>query len=294
MRPSLRIAAAVTVALLSASAAPAQFIPVSRHKQAVVLQVRTGPFSSFTYAATGYGFGPYFGPPPGWYYGPNPYAQPPVVIQNVIQVPPGNGVAQERPVIPPEFDQPPPKNAPKAPPAKAAPPPKPVERVPPPEPPKPAPRVAGRADADRLTDDGRKAFAEGQYGRALELFRKAADISPNESSTYYLISQAQFALGKYREAVASIAAGMNLRADWSEARFNSRDLYWKKPEAFDDHLKALRQAAAAYPDDAGLTFLLGHQLWFDGKKDEARRLILNARELGKGQPPAVGFQVEGR
>jgi Anaphase-promoting complex, cyclosome, subunit 3 len=294
MRPSLRIAAAVTVALLSASAAPAQFIPAHRHRPAVVFQVRSGPFSSFTYAATGYGFWPYLGPPPGWYYSPIPYSPPPVVIQNVIQVPSGNGGAQERPVFPPEFDQPPPKNAPKAPPAKVVPPPKPVERVAPPDPPKPAPRVAGRADADRLTEAGRKAFAEAQYGRALELFRKAADINANEPSIHYLISQAQFALGKYREAVASVAAGMNLRGDWSEARFNSRDLYWQKPEAFDDHLKALRQAVAAYPDDPGLTFLLGHQLWFDGKKDEARRLILKARELGKGQPPAAGFQVEGR
>src|SRR5262249_17916042 len=258
------------------------FIHTHPHKQAVVLQVRTGPFSSFTYAATGYGFWPYFGPPPGWYYNPIPYSQPPVVIQNVIQVPPGNGGAPERPVFPPEFDQPPPKNAPRAPPAKAAPPPKPAERVAPPEPPKPAPRVAGRADADRLTDDGRRAFTEGQYGRALEFFRKAADISPNEASTYFLISQAQFALGKYREAVGSIAAGMNVRADWSEARFNTRDLYWKKPEAFDDHLKALRQAVAAYPDDPELNFLLGHQLWFDGKKDEARKLILKARDLAKG------------
>src|SRR5262245_46121203 len=293
MRPSLRIATAVTVALLSASAAPAQFIHPHPHKQAVVLQVRTGPFSSFTYAATGYGFWPYFGPPPGWYYNPIPYAQPPVVIQNVIQVPPGNG-APDRPVIPPEFDQPPPKNAPKAAPAKAPPPPMPAERVAPPEPPKPAPRVAGRADADRLTDAGRKAFTDGQFGRALELFRKAADINPNEPSTHYPISQTQFALGKYREAVAAIAAGMNLRADWSEARFNSRDLYWKKPELFDDHLKALRQAVAAYPDDPGLTFLLGHQLWFDGKKDEARKPILKARDLAKGQPPAARFQVEGR
>ena len=76
---------------------------------------------------------------------------------------------------------------------------------------------------------------------------------------------------------------MAVRADWPEARFVSRDLYWKKPDLFDEHLKALRQAVAAFPDDAGLAFLLGHQLWFDGKPDEARPLFQKAGR-GKGTP----------
>ena len=161
-----------------------------------------------------------------------------------------------------------------------------------PEPPAPAP--LGRADADHIAEAGRKAFAGGQYGRALELFRRAATITPNEPSAHYLISQALFALGKYRESVAAIATGMALRADWSEARFVARDLYGRKPEAFDDQLQSLRQAVDQFPADATLLFLLGHQLWFDGKREEAKALISKARMFGKDATPAEAFRVATR
>jgi tetratricopeptide (TPR) repeat protein len=207
-----------------------------------------------------------------------------VIVQNIIQTPPPvplyPGPVRE-PFVPPEFDAPRPV-------VKAPPPPRPPVRVEIEAPPK---RVLGRADADRLVESGRRAFADGQYGRALELFRKAADVTPNEPSAHYLVSQAYFALGKYREAVAAIAAGMALRADWSEARFSSRDLYWKKPALFDEQLAALRQAATAFPDDAALQFLLGHQLWFDGKPEEAGPFILKARALGK-ETPADAFVLK--
>jgi len=184
-------------------------------------------------------------------------------------------------VMPPEFEAPAIKAPPKAP--NLGPAPKPPEVVVP-DPAKVPPPPPGRVEADRIVEAGRKAFADGQYGRALELFHRAAEIMPNEPSVHFLVSQAQFARGKYREAVAAIAAGMAIRADWSEARFAPQDLYWKKPADFDDHLQALRDAVTAFPDDAGLVFLLGHELWFDGKRDEAKAFILKARAFAKGTP----------
>jgi tetratricopeptide (TPR) repeat protein len=140
-----------------------------------------------------------------------------------------------------------------------------------------------------VVEAARKAFSDGQFGRAAELFGRAVEMTPNEPSAYWLLSQAYFALGKYHEAVQAIATGMALRADWSESRFVSRDLYWKHPEQFDEHLKTLRDAVGACPDDAGLLFLLGHELWFDGKHDEAKVLIQKAKAIGKGATPADVF-----
>ena len=257
-------------------------------RQNVFFQVRTGPYSSFTYSAAGYGygFGSVYGPVPSWYYGypgvpiiNNPIqVQPPIVINNIIQAPQAPAAPPFRPpVIPADLGK------------VALPAPKPLPFVPkkPVEPVKP---MLGQPDADRVAEAGRKAFADGQYGRALELFQRVATITPNESSIHFLISQAQFALGKYREAVAAIGEGMALRADWSDARFVSRDLYWRKPAVFDDHLLSLRQAVEAFPDDPGLLFLLGHELWFDGKRDEARPLVLKARKLGKSPAETFGVQ----
>ena len=285
MRSFLQIVL-VSVALFgSADSAQAQFRGGYGQRQNVFFQVRNGPYSSFTYSAGsyGFGFGPIYGPVPSWYYGypgipivNNPIqVQPPIIINNIIQAPQVPAAPPRPPVIPADFGQ------------VAIPAPKPL---PPKRPVEPAKPMLGQPDADRVAEAGRKAFADGQYGRALELFQRAATITPNEPSVHFLISQAQFALGKYREALAAIADGMALRVDWSDARFVSRDLYWKKPAIFDDHLLSLRQAVESFPDDAGLLFLLGHELWFDGKHEEAKPLILKARKFGKG--PAESFGVQ--
>ena len=147
MRTLPRIAAAAVV-LLAAGSSQAQIVGGFGHRHAAGFHVRTGPYTSLTYVAGayGFGFGPIYGPVPSWYYGwpgvpfvPNPItvqpAVPPVVIQNIIQAP---GVAapvpERRAFVPPEFDPPAAKPAPKpAKPAARA-----VAPVLPPDPPKPA------------------------------------------------------------------------------------------------------------------------------------------------------------
>jgi|SoiMethySBSTD1v2_1073268.scaffolds.fasta_scaffold272265_2 hypothetical protein len=303
MRSSLRNAIAVLALVLAVSSASAQLVMLpmqtsfSRGRASIFVQPRIVPVSSYGYS-TGYygftggawnaGFAQWWGPPV--VYGPPP----PIIIQNIIQPPVGGALpaepaARNGVVIPPEFDPPAVKAPAKA--ARLGPAAKPPEAAVP-APARPAAQPPGRAEADFITESGTKAFADGQYGRAVELFRKAAEITPNEPSAHYRVAQAQFARGKYHEAVAAIAAGMALRADWSEARFAPRDMYWKKPAAFDDHLNALRHAVTAYPDDPDLLFLLGHQLWFDGKRDEAKAYILKARAIGKGQTPANAFVLK--
>jgi len=304
MRPSSRFLFAAASLVVFAGVSQAQFVGGFGQRTTVGFQVRTGPYNSLTYVAGAYSsFGPIYGPIPTWYYGQpgipiinNPFVvqppvTPPIVINNFIPGPGGQvapPVPGRLPFAPPEGDVPQMKAPPKAPKGKA-----PVARaVAPelaPEPPKGPPAVAGQADADRVAETGRKAFTAGQYGRAAELFRRTVEITPNEPSAHYLVSQAQFARGKYREAIAAIRAGIAVRTDWAEARFVSRDLYWKTPELFDEHLNALRQSVADFPNDAGLTFLLGHQLWFDGKHAEATALFQKASALAKGQTPAETF-----
>jgi Flp pilus assembly protein TadD len=287
MRRPLWIAAAAAV-LVAGPASAQVLLPIHArfgNQASIFIQPRVGPVWGFGYATTGagFGYGPVFGLPPAW-HGPawNPYVSPPpIIIQNIIQQPPPVpiivGPNPRGPVIPVEFEEPKPVMRAKAPARPVRPE---VEK-----------RALTRADADRLVEAGRTAFAAGQYGRALERFRKAAEITPEEPSAHYLVSQALFALGKYREAVAAIAAGVTLRPDWSEARFRSRDLYADRLAAFDAHLAELRKAVEMFPDDPALNFLLGHQLWFDGKPDEAQPFLLKARAAGNDRTPAAVFAV---
>lgn len=269
-------------------------------QQSMYFQYRSGPFGGFfAYQQSGayYRVGPVLPPlyvapivvppvvvPP--VIGPfGPVNPPPaIVIQNII--PPG-GVEVPRDrglILPPEVN--PARNpvaaAPRAKPAelpKLGPAPQ-IKIEIPDVPPKGPPPLPGRADADQFTDQGRQAFADGQYGRALERFRKAQLITPNEPSLYFLMSQAQVALGKYQDALASITAGMALRKDWANARFHSRDLHGKAEKRFDEQTALLQETLKTYPDDAGLLFLLAHQLWFDQQREVAKPLLQKASKAG--------------
>jgi hypothetical protein len=305
MCPSLRTAAAAVVLVLAASEARAQYwYPPGYKPKTVVVTIPNGPFGTITLPATVFDRRPV---PPGaflppWYYGPFvpypvpvPSQQPPVIINNVNppavaaeQVPGGKGG------FPNEFDPVQPKAGGKNPPkngrAAGKPPAKPEVGVAIPVAPKQVPKLAPVAEADRVAEAAKKAFADGQYGRALELFRRAVVVTPQDASAHFNVAQAAFALGKFRDAVEAIKAGVTLRPDWADARFTIRDLYGKKASIFDDHLKALRQAVAAFPEDPALLFLLGHQLWFDNKVAEAKPLLQKALALGKDRTPAGSFR----
>lgn len=308
MRLSCWRAIAIAAVVASTSSASAQYVPgpgmpgTNGTRIVAGLQPKRGAFGQITYVATiqaqRSGILPFYGQlPPLWFppqYIPVPVVppqQPPVIIQNIVQAPATPPAANRGPAIPNEFDPAPPKGK-----AGIARGPAPAPMVQPPAAAvaAPAARVPNRADADRAVDAGRKAFADGQYGRAGELFARAAAISPDDAAARFLMSQAYFAVGKYREAVAAIATGVQVAPDWAAKRFQVKDLYWKAPNLYADHIKALRDSLTAFPDDPLLHFLLGHQLWFEGKKDEAVALFQKAQTLGKDQSPAAVFLADRR
>lgn len=143
-----------------------------------------------------------------------------------------------------------------------------------------------RAEADQQIERGRIVFANDEYGRAIEHFRRAAAFAPDESTASFLLAQAQFAVGKYDEAVANITDGLKRRPDWPKSRYRSRELYRDKMADYDAHLQNLRDALAADLDDPRLLFLLGVQLWFDGKQEAAKPLLERAAKTAK-DPTAI-------
>lgn len=254
--------------------------------------------------------GCYFGPRPGFGGFVNPYepfppvviAQPPVIVapvpiviqipqpqpQPVIQLGGGPAQADAR-----QFDEdnffvirPRPQGAepagPRRPPLPLARPnPRPLEAEPglPPRRPlavQPEPEANPQRESERLSKLGRDAFADGLYGLAIERFRRAIKLSPDNAEAYFDLSQAYFAVGKYRQAVATIAEGLKHDADWPDRRFDPRVLYGPNQAEFIAHLGDLRTLLAADPNDPGLLFLLGHQLWFSGDRVGAEAVFRKA------------------
>jgi hypothetical protein len=147
-------------------------------------------------------------------------------------------------------------------------------------PPLPGPPTAAadpKAANAQLIQLGNEAFQAGHYGRAEWVFRRADATFSQDPLAYFLSAQAQFALGKYAEAVVAIHAGMRLQPDWPDAGFRSRALYGANPADFPAQLQRLADAQAHWPDDPILAFLYAYQLWFDNRKDEARMLFQRAK-----------------
>jgi hypothetical protein len=164
-------------------------------------------------------------------------------------------------------------------------PPKPPEPKPPePKPPEPKkaepkpPKDLPIDEAARLVELGRRAFAEQEYGLAALRFRQAVGLEPVRGRARFLLAHAQFAMGKYREAVASIETGMKGQPDWPKAAFRPRIELYKGDEAlFDDHLQRLKQVVDRDAKNPVYVFLYAYQLWFDGRRAEAVPLFQKAR-----------------
>jgi hypothetical protein len=147
------------------------------------------------------------------------------------------------------------------------------------EPPKVSPEADPLAESARHLKLGKQAFADGLYGRAAFRFRQATVAAPREPQAYFLLAQAQFALGKYRDAVESIRSGIELRPDWPRTGAKPTDIYGANVADFADHLERLEATLAQHANDPILLFLYGYFLWFDGRKEEARPLFERAAPL---------------
>jgi tetratricopeptide (TPR) repeat protein len=170
--------------------------------------------------------------------------------------------------VPPEKPEPMPPPKPRVPPPEAPPPPRPM--VPDPDP---------KVEYDRLITLGRDSFATQEYARAARRFRQATVVVPGNPLAHFLLAQAEFAIGKFREAVAAIHAGMKLQEDWPGARFRPLDLYGVNVADYPEQLLHLEETLAGRPDDPVLVFLYAYQLWFDGRRDEAVPLFRRAAGL---------------
>jgi tetratricopeptide (TPR) repeat protein len=135
-----------------------------------------------------------------------------------------------------------------------------------------------RDEESTLVRKGRDAFAAGAYGRAAELFQRVIALAPVSPESYFLLAQAQLALGKYSDAVAAVHKGLYRQPDWPAVGLPLGELYGGDRALLTDHLRELSDAAADRPEDAGLQFLKAYCLWFDGRRAEALDLFRRVRD----------------
>lgn len=172
----------------------------------------------------------------------------------------------------PSFNLPPQQQVPPAP-----------QRENPPPPAKPEPPKKDDLDQQgemyRLLRLGNRAFASGQYEDALKNYEKSLAVAPMEPHPAFHAAQALIALGQYHKAYTEIRRGLRWQPNWPESPFQPRALYGNKVATYQKHLTKLMDTVEKNPNDDSLLFLLGYQLWFDGKRAEAEVLFKRAAAL---------------
>jgi hypothetical protein len=239
---------------------------------------------------------------PGAFYSPYGWSSATIIISPTITVRSSSPSVElpTFPQIPPLEERedvivikPQPGGLKKLPPRQALPPPAKVVELPPKgeRPPLIAPPPAAEkpAEAERQVKLGTDAFAAGEPGRAFEHFRQAAAANPENARAHFLLAQTLFALGKYREAAAEVVAGLKRKPDWPTANFNPRELYGPRGVDHVDDLDRLRQAVERNPDDPVLQFIYGYQLWFIGRRKEARTFFEKAAKESADPAPIRRF-----
>lgn len=139
-------------------------------------------------------------------------------------------------------------------------------------------------ESGRLVREGKQAFGDGEYGRATELFQRAARVTPNLAEPDLLLAQAQIALGKYAAAAAAIHRGVRRDPAWPANGPPMADLYGARKADFEDHRRRLDEIAAASPDDLAVQFVRAYFAWFDGRRDAARAALTALRGVVADQP----------
>ncbi|MCI0379475.1 MAG: hypothetical protein L0215_17845 [Gemmataceae bacterium] len=185
---------------------------------------------------------------------------------------------------PPKFPkfQPPPPVEPPAPPKKM--PKLQAEELPkkPEQPAIPEPKKVWFSESDRLIDLGMTAFKNKEYGLAAMRFRQAAEADPKEAKPHFFLAQSYLAMGKFRDAVAAIEAGLKRLDSWPLAQFQPRlDMYQGLEDEWLDHKRQLEEVHARHLEQPAYAFLLAYVLWFDNERDEAAMLFRKTRPLMK-------------
>jgi tetratricopeptide (TPR) repeat protein len=195
-----------------------------------------------------------------------------------------NRARAQQPLPPPPEVPPPPKENQADDRPKPEPPKKPREPSDLPRP--PLPEEDPKVESERLIEAGKLAFVTAEYGRAAERFRHAIVVAPQQPLAHFLLAQSLIALGKYHVAVDALYAGLARAPDWPASGFRPLELYGSNVADYSEHLRRLAEALRGRPNDPDLLFLYACQLWFDGRREEARSLFERARRRG-ADPGAI-------
>ncbi len=140
----------------------------------------------------------------------------------------------------------------------------------------PVPADPNVQNAQTLIDNARQAFYAKNYSGALQLIDRAVALTPKDTTVHEFRALSLFALGRYREAAATLYAVLAVAPGWDWETMRS---FYPDTQTYTDQLRALEAYARANPNDGSSRFLLAYHYLVANHRDAAATTLRRVVQL---------------
>jgi len=131
-------------------------------------------------------------------------------------------------------------------------------------------------DANKLFDNARAAFKQGDYAKAQELADKAIELLPSDATLHEFRALALFAQKKYKEAAAGLYAVLAAGPGWN---WETMSKLYANADTYTKQLRGLEAYMREHPKDAYGHFLQAYHYLVLGSKDAAVQQLKQVVQL---------------
>ena len=122
--------------------------------------------------------------------------------------------------------------------------------------------------AEQIHRDGVSRYDSGEYGQAIETFKRALQLRPDFEESYYHLGMAYSSLGMYKEAVIAYNRAVKIKPDYAAVYHNLGHAY-SNLKKYEKAVWALRKALQYEPDNIEAYLALGNAYFDSGREGKA-------------------------
>jgi tetratricopeptide (TPR) repeat protein len=132
--------------------------------------------------------------------------------------------------------------------------------------------------AKKYFKQGNDYYRQGEYDKAIESYKEAIELKPDDAAAYYNLGNAYNDLGEYAQAIESYKKAIKLKPDDVAAYYNLGNAYYNRSE-YAKAIESYHKAIELKPDDADAYNNLGNAYKNMGEYAQAIKLYKKAIEI---------------
>lgn len=134
------------------------------------------------------------------------------------------------------------------------------------------------ASSNDLLEEGKTYYNNGEYDKAIEIFKKAVELYPNDDDSWSWLGNSYGINGQIEEAIKYHLKAAELNPDDSRNWYNLGYSYINN-EQYQESIEPLLKAIELNPDDSDSWYFLGVSYYKNGEYQKAIEPLLKATEL---------------